>query len=498
MKELKLLVFILLAFSCQAVLFIFAEDVSTAELNKDTILSVGDKQIAIKTGTAVQVLSLKGSDAVISLVLPDGSPLITQIPLAVLTLNAPKQVASPPPPVISSQIPVTTSVSSTVAAEPPAHASSLRSLEQSLKLAGDNSPELESFLKSQKSPDAELLVRTARQYDLVNLTAKLLSDDLESVEKAKANAQWSSRVPEDIWREFVLPYRVADEPLDDFKPDFFSRLAPIVSTATESGEAAQLVHKWYWTGNGGKPWVDFKVSESRDQSPSMLLNESKSGRCFEMNMLCVALLRSAGIPARLAGTSFWMNDEYYHYWVEYYDTKTETWLYYEGAVADPEFFMGLSSVLKHAKKRFYPTVYALPGFCSIADPIGKERWDLLINSTSLYLPTGTIHFGVPAAGSQEPPVYSVYCWNLSAWRCVAQARGDQQGEAEITLSANDLNYPYLVSTAWNGQIYWGTAKVPPNATVDMTSLAGGQTVSDIIMPVTFKTEEKTKAQTSEQ
>jgi hypothetical protein len=356
-----------------------------------------------------------------------------------------------------------------------------RTLEESLVLAGQNRPELQKFLDTHKGPDAELLIRTARQSDLVNLTNQLLSDNLDAVAKAKTTVPWASRVPPEIWQEFVLPYRVADEPLDDFKPEFYGKVFPSVASAQESGDAALLVHNWYWTGNAGAPWIAFSVTESRDQSPRMILDHTQVARCFEMNLLCVALLRSVGIPARIAGIPYWMNTDFYHYWVEYYDTKTASWLYFEGSTADPEKMLPKTSLRKTSCNLVYPAVYALPGFCPVSDPLGKERWDLLINTSALYLPTGTIHFSASRVPGQAPPVFTVYCWNISAWRSVARAKGDNQGTADIQMVANDSNYSYLVSMAVGGRLFWETSTVVPNNATNVDDLTINQSPQESIV-----------------
>jgi Transglutaminase-like superfamily len=356
-----------------------------------------------------------------------------------------------------------------------------RTLEESLALAGKNRPELQKFLDGHKGPDAELLIRMARQTDLANLTDQLLTDNLDSVQKAKTNAPWASRVPPEIWQEFVLPYRVADEPLDDFKPEFYGKVFPSVASAQESGEAALLVHHWYWTSNGGGPQVAFAVTESRDQPPRILLNQTKIGRCFEMNLLCVALLRSVGVPARIAGASYWMNTDFYHFWVEYYDTKTGDWHYFEGAGSDPGIMAAQSFLPKSPGTAQYPTIYAFPGFCSISDPVGKERWDILINTTPLYISTGTLHFSASRGPREAPPVFTVYSWNSAAWRSVAQITGDDQGTADIKMSPNNQNYQYLVSMAVGGKLFWETTTVVPNNETDIDDLTINQTPQESIV-----------------
>lgn len=486
MPKAILALYFVLALKC----LVYAQEASEAQIKEDTTIAIGEGTIRLRAGTQVQVLLIKGNRSVISCSAPDGSPVITEIGTNVLEFAIDRAPPAPANPLNlsgnrlnSSSAGSATNSESFPPSPGPVIANKMQPLEKALLMSGGNRKELEAFLAQHNTPDARLLITTARQSDLVNLTGKLLSDDLETTDKAKAGVKWADRIPSDLWQQFVLPYRVADEPLDDFKPEFYEKLYPIVSSATESGEAALLVHHWLWNGDGGMPRIFFKVTENRDQQPRMLLDETKIGRCFEMNLLCVALLRSVGIPSRIAGASFWMNNEFYHYWVEYYDTKSSSWLYYQGSVSDPESFMGANLLFKKASQLKCPTVYALPGFCAVTDPIGKERWNALINTTTLYAPTGTIHCSAYRSSGGSPPRFSVYVWNLSAWRIVEQSVGDGEGEARLTVASNEYNYPYLVSIALDGKLLWGMVKVAANDTTEVSDSALSRELPANIIPV---------------
>jgi hypothetical protein len=129
----------------------------------------------------------------------------------------------------------------------------------------------------------------------------------------------------------------------------------------------------------------------------------------------------------------------------------------------------------------FATVYALPGFCPVSDPIGKEMWQSLVNTTSLYLPTGTVHFTVSLGPGQARPIFTVYSWNLSAWRSVAQTAGDDQGQGDITVASNTDNYPYLVSISTGGKLLWQTITVDANNATDVRDLLMDQTPSEQVI-----------------
>jgi hypothetical protein len=324
-------------------------------------------------------------------------------------------------------------------------------LQAALENAGQNRPELEKALAKSRDTGAmemELLIALAPQIDLVNLTAQHLLNNVSYYQRVRREMPWASSIPEEYWLEYVLPYRVADEDLDDWKPEFYALLTPVVRQFRDTKTAARAVHQWLYRGGpGGKGRISFKVSDSRDQTPRQLLNQTKIGRCFEMNLLLVALLRSVGIPARHAGVAYWTNTEAYHYWVEYWDHESRKWLWLETA-ADPDKMMTLTHT--------FGVVYALPGFYAERDPIGRERWDMMTNVTATYAKTGKLEMdSAPATG--VPVTYAVYNWASGAWRVAAGAQST--GKATFELAVNENQYPYLVSASVNGKMDWKWIRV---------------------------------------
>ena len=193
-----------------------------------------------------------------------------------------------------------------------------------LEWAGENRAELEKALAGAGKASAgemEMLISHARQYDLVNLTAEHLLHTVEFAGKAREEMPWGRSIPEEIWLEYVLPYRIADEGLDDWRPEFYKMLSPIIGELSDTQAAARAIHKWLYRGGKGQEQIAFKVSDSRDQSPRQMLHHTKLARYFELNLALVALLRSVGIPARHAGVAYWTSSEAYHYWVEYWDNR---------------------------------------------------------------------------------------------------------------------------------------------------------------------------------
>jgi len=237
----------------------------------------------------------------------------------------------------------------------------------------------------------------------------------------------------------------------------------VIKDCRDTKTAARAIHEWLYKGDEGKGRIAFKVSESRDQTPRQLLNQSKIGRCFEMNLLLVSLLRSVGIPARHAGVPWWTSMDFYHYWVEYWDTDSRKWLPLEPN-ANPDDLM--------EKKQRFAVVYAFPGYHGERDPVGRECWDGMTNVTSAYTRVGTLDLVCSNAPQGTPVIFSVYTWSCSSWRLAATAPGN--GKATFELAANDKQYPYLVSASANGRIGWEMVRITADKMESVSLNAGVQ------------------------
>ena len=190
--------------------------------------------------------------------------------------------------------------------------------------------------------------------------------------------------------------------------------------------------------------------EYRDVAPRQLL-KIKNGKCFEMNMLMVALLRSIGIPSRFVVIPYWTGKmDLYHSWIEYWNDQNAKWEHID-ANPDPNWLM--------ANGQPYPVVYAMPGFPTERDLCGRERWDMMENITSLYAKPARLKVTV-AGNTNQPVCYTVYTFNYGTWRTVAQKMStDHTGEIQFELADNTKVYPYLVSAAVNGKLLWNTVKL---------------------------------------
>lgn len=166
--------------------------------------------------------------------------------------------------------------------------------------------------------------------------------DALSARKALA---WGEKLSAELFLNYVLPPRVNNEDLSDCREPFFNELYPRVKGLSMT-EAVLAVNYWCLEK------AVYRSTDIRTNSPLSVVR-STYGRCGEESTLCVAALRSVGIPARQCYTPRWAHCDDNHAWVEVW-TGTE-WHYLGACEPEPAldrgWFQGPASrgMLIHAK-----------------------------------------------------------------------------------------------------------------------------------------------------
>jgi transglutaminase-like putative cysteine protease len=120
--------------------------------------------------------------------------------------------------------------------------------------------------------------------------------------------EWGAKIPEEIFRHFVLVYRVNNENLDSARIVFFNELKDRVKNLSME-EAALEVNHWCHEK------VNYRATDGRTSSPLDLVRTAW-GRCGEESTFTTTALRAVGIPARQCYTPRWAHTDDNHAWVE--------------------------------------------------------------------------------------------------------------------------------------------------------------------------------------
>jgi hypothetical protein len=316
-----------------------------------------------------------------------------------------------------------------------------RELSAALKLAGANAAELTKALNDlppDYRPAGEFLIENMPAVDLAQMSAEVLRENVILAYKTRDLFPWNRQIPDEIFLYYVLPYRVTQEPISNWRPMFFDSLYPRVKTCTSMTQVALEVNRWC----GER--VKYKPNAPRDQGPLQTL-KSGWGRCEEMMIVHICACRALGIPAREAYTPYWPMTESNHAWSEVWiDGKWP----YVGA-CEPSSVLGDAWFNSAAKQA------ALVMTVCFGVPKGetafyrKGKGYAIINHTADYTQTGIISVRVTRGKKPQrnvPVCFSVF--NFGGLRPIARDSTGQDGVASLQIGEGE----YFVSAGFPGRI----------------------------------------------
>ena len=166
--------------------------------------------------------------------------------------------------------------------------------------------------------------------DLADYDGNFFLQQVRTAFKARETFSWGKEVPEDIFRHFVLVYRVNNENLDSARQVFFEELKPRIENMTMYDAALEVNH---WCHEK----VAYRPSDSRTSAPLATVRTAL-GRCGEESTFTVTAMRAVGIPARQCYTPRWAHTDDNHAWVEVW--VDGQWHFLGACEPDPELDMG--------------------------------------------------------------------------------------------------------------------------------------------------------------
>jgi hypothetical protein len=319
---------------------------------------------------------------------------------------------------------------------------------ETLKNAGENREELIKFL-TRVDPvykkGASFLLAFMPYVDAVEIKAEVLLDNINYAYKAKEEFLWAKDIPENIFLNYLLPYRNSQEPIQNWRPFFYQKLHPVVKDLTSGQEVAYAVNRWI------ADRVKYKYTQREDQGPFETL-KGGYGRCEELVIIYNDALRSVGIPARKVWTPYWPTQNDNHAW-------TEVWVdgkwWYTGA-AEPTKDLNKAWFDKTVKKT--ALVFSKP----YGEPDTTERTyqsktgGLYINTTDVYTQTGIFEIQVVDKNKKlEGAAVCISVFNYGALRRIAKLKTDKNGKASISIGKGT----YFISTGDSECYNWKVASI---------------------------------------
>lgn len=280
----------------------------------------------------------------------------------------------------------------------------------------------------EKREALEFLYAYMPQSDLVDYDLSFTKQQVDIAFEARNAFSWGKNIPEDIFRHFVLVYRVNNEDLDTARAYIFHQLKDRIKNMSMYDAALEVNH---WCHE----YVDYQPADVRTSAPLATLKTSH-GRCGEESTLTVTALRAVGIPARQCYTPRWAHCDDNHAWVEaWVDGK---WYFLGACEPDPELNMGWFAVPSTRTMMVHTNVFGL--YNGPEEVNKKTQYYSCINVLSNYADTVTMTVNVVDEHNRPVPDATVRfkLYNYAEYYTLATRKTDNNGNASIITGKGDL------------------------------------------------------------
>lgn len=331
------------------------------------------------------------------------------------------------------------------------------------KRAGGNRIELEAALHAVPGKDTDYVIAHASQYDLVNLTAQQIIENITYARKVhQALPYLGKKLDDELWREWVLPYRVLDEDLDLWRKNCCEKISPLLAKTSTTEEAAETVLMWVWSdhANDSKINLQSTTAENRNRSVSQLM-ASKESACREFNLFYVAALRSVGIPARHCMASRWYQRDSFHFYTEYWDCQLKLWVAVD--TTDDMLLKAEPPAARVARGRWNALAYpAHPGYAPESDVYGKNLWEACVPTTADIASMIPVTLSIPMI--RDGATVSAYIWNSGTWRLIQTSKSITEDHGELSCAMEfgkcaSMDRPVLFTATDGESLKWAISTI---------------------------------------
>ena len=271
--------------------------------------------------------------------------------------------------------------------------------------------------------------------------------------KARTEMPWGKTIPEEEFLHFVLPLRVNNETLDNFREVMYDEIAQRIKGLSMKEAALEINH---WCHEK----VNYRGTDSRTSAPLSTIKKT-FGRCGEESTFTVTAMRTAGIPARQVYTPRWAHTDDNHAWVEVWiDGK---WHYLGACEPDVDLDMGWFS--EPAKRIMLVHTRAYGKYFGTDEVLTPEDRFSELNLSSNYATTKKITISVRNTDGSPADSAKVefQLYNYAEYYPIASGYTNTSGQASLTTGMGDL----IIWAAKNGKFAYQKFSVPEKDTLQL-------------------------------
>lgn len=154
----------------------------------------------------------------------------------------------------------------------------------------------------------KFLIASLPASDIASYDGALLLKFVRHALFLRENTPWGKQIPDDLFLNYILSYRVNNEAIEFCRGEFYRELRERIS-GKSMAEAALEINYWCFEQ------ATYRPTDDRTASPLTVVRRC-FGRCGEESTLAVTAFRSAGIPSRQCYVPRWSHCDDNHAWVE--------------------------------------------------------------------------------------------------------------------------------------------------------------------------------------
>lgn len=264
--------------------------------------------------------------------------------------------------------------------------------------------------------------------DLADYNGDFFLQQAQTAFEARSCFSWGDQVPDNLFRHFVLPYRVNNENLDSARWIFFNELKDRIKGMSMK-EAALEVNHWCHEK------VNYQPTDIRTSSP-LATARTSYGRCGEQSTFTVTALRSVCIPARQVYTPRWAHCDDNHAWVEVW--VDGDWHYLGACEPEPE--LDMAWFTKQARRAMLVHTKVFGDYESEDEILQKDKNFTEINVLKNYAETKTVYIKIknnknePVSGAKVD--FGLY--NYAEFFPIASVLSNKEGLASLETGLGNL------------------------------------------------------------
>ena len=316
--------------------------------------------------------------------------------------------------------------------------------------------------------------------DLADYQPEFFLKNVQYSLKALQEMPWGKTIPEEEFLHFVLPLRVNNENLDDFREVMYDEIAHRIKGLSMKDAALEINH---WCHEK----VNYRGTDSRTSAPLSTVKKT-FGRCGEESTFTVSAMRTAGIPARQVYTPRWAHSDDNHAWVEVWiDGK---WSYLGACEPDVDLNMGWFT--EPSKRVMLVHTRAYGRYFGTEEVLTPEDRFSELNLTSNYATTKQITISVSKADGTPADSAKVefQLYNYAEYYPIATGFTNAEGFASLNTGMGDL----VIWAAKDGKFACQKLSVPEKDTLrlilNQSIPPNSGALFDLVPPHTVKVENK--------